>query len=52
MTTPSQQSRDETPRKDFLEAVQKELIAFEEKEREFLRRTKLEEALKLRLPHH
>ncbi len=50
MATPIQPV--ENPRKDFLEAAQKELIAFEEREREFRRRTKLEEALKLRLPSH
>jgi hypothetical protein len=50
MTTSDQPG--ETPREAFLEAAQKELIAFEIKEREFRKRTKLEEALKLRLPVH
>ena len=50
MTIPVQ--RDESKRESFLEAVQKELIAFEEKERDFRKRTKLEEALKLRIAPH
>ena len=40
----------ETPRDSFLEAAQKELIAFERKEREFRRKAKQERAEELRLP--
>ena len=40
----------ETPRDSFLEAAQKELIAFERKEREFRRKAKQERAAELRLP--
>jgi len=40
----------ETPRDSFLEAAQKELIAFERKEREFRRKAKQERAAELPLP--
>jgi hypothetical protein len=40
----------ETPRESFLEAAQKELVAFERKEREFRRKAKQERAAELRLP--
>ena len=40
----------ETPRDSFLEAAQKELIAFERKEREFQKKAKQERAAELRLP--
>jgi hypothetical protein len=40
----------ETPRDNFMEAAQKELIAFERKEREFRKREKQERAEQLKLP--
>jgi hypothetical protein len=40
----------ETARDSFLEAAQKELIAFEKKEREFRKKAKQERAAELRLP--
>jgi hypothetical protein len=40
----------EAPRDSFLEAAQKELIAFERKEREFRRKAKQERAAELQLP--
>ncbi|HMM92464.1 hypothetical protein [Bradyrhizobium sp.] len=49
MTTPSHQAT-EAQRESFLEAAQKEMIAFERKEREFRKQAKQEEALQLRLP--
>ena len=39
-----------TPRDRFLEAAQKELIAFERREREFRRKEKQERAAQLQLP--
>jgi hypothetical protein len=39
-----------TPRDRFLEAAQKELIAFERREREFTKRQKKERAAELQLP--
>jgi hypothetical protein len=39
-----------TPRDRFLEAAQKELIAFERREREFTERQKKERAAELQLP--
>jgi hypothetical protein len=39
-----------TPRDRFFEAAQKELIAFERREREFTRRQKKERAAELQLP--
>ena len=39
-----------TPRDSFLEAAQKELIAFELREREFQKRDREERAAKLQLP--
>ena len=39
-----------TPRDRFLEAAQKELIAFERREREFLKRDREERAAKLQIP--
>ena len=39
-----------TPRDRFLEAAQKELIAFERREREFLKRDREERAAKLQVP--
>ena len=42
----------ETSRDRFLEAAQKEMIAFERKEREFRREAKRERASLLRLPVH
>jgi hypothetical protein len=39
-----------TPRDRFLEAAQKELIAFERREREFRRKEKKERAEQLQLP--
>ena len=40
----------ETPRETFMEAAEREMIAFERKEREFRRRVKEERAAELRLP--
>ena len=40
----------ETPRDSFMEAAQKELIAFERKEREFRKREKQERAEQLQMP--
>lgn len=42
----------QTGRDDFLEAAQKEMIAFERKEREFRKRARKEEAEELHLPVH
>ena len=39
-----------TPRDRFLKAAQKELIAFERREREFLKRDREERAAKLQIP--
>jgi hypothetical protein len=39
-----------TPRDRFLETAQKELIAFEQREREFLKRDREERAAKLQIP--
>jgi hypothetical protein len=39
-----------TPRDRFLEAAQQELIAFEQKEREFRKQDRLDRAKKLQLP--
>ena len=39
-----------TPRDRFLEAAQKELIAFERREREFLKKDREERAAKLQFP--
>jgi hypothetical protein len=39
-----------TPRDRFLEAAQKELIAFERREREFLKRDREERAAKFQIP--
>ena len=39
-----------TPRDRFLEAAQKELIAFERREREFTKRQKKERAAELQFP--
>jgi hypothetical protein len=39
-----------TPRDRFLQAVQKELETFEQREREFIRREREERATQLRLP--
>ena len=39
-----------TPRDRFLEAAQKELVAFEQREREFARKEREERAEKLRIP--
>ena len=39
-----------TPRDRFLEAAQKELAAFEQREREFSRNERKERAAELRLP--
>jgi hypothetical protein len=39
-----------TPRDRFLEAAQKELVAFERREREFTKRQKNERAAELQLP--
>jgi len=39
-----------TPRDRFLEAAQKEMIAFERREREFLKRDREERAARLQLP--
>jgi hypothetical protein len=40
----------ETPRDSFMEAAQKELIAFERREREFRKREKQERAEQLQMP--
>ena len=40
----------ETPRESFMEAAQREMIAFERKEREFRRRKKRERAEELHVP--
>lgn len=40
----------ETPRETFMEAAQREMIAFERKEREFRKQSKRERAAELRLP--
>lgn len=48
MTTSNQPA--EIKREALLEAAQKEMIAFEKKEREFRKRVKQEEALELQLP--
>ena len=40
----------ETPRDDFMTAAEKELIAFERKERELCRQEKLERAEQLKMP--
>jgi hypothetical protein len=40
----------ETPRDSFMEAAEKELIAFERKEREFRKREKQERAEQLQMP--
>jgi hypothetical protein len=39
-----------TPRDRFLEAAEKELIAFERREREFIKKDREERAAKLQLP--
>jgi hypothetical protein len=39
-----------TPRDRFLEAAQKELVAFEQREREFSKKDKQERAAELRIP--
>jgi hypothetical protein len=39
-----------TPRERFLEAAQKELIAFERREREFRKKDREDRAAKLQLP--
>lgn len=39
-----------TPRDRFLEAAQKELAAFERREREFLKKEREERAAKLQIP--
>ena len=39
-----------TPRDRFLEAAQKELIAFEQREREFIKKEKQERAAELQIP--
>ena len=39
-----------TPRDRFLEAAEKELIAFERREREFLKRDREERAARLQIP--
>jgi hypothetical protein len=39
-----------TPRDRFLEAAQKELIAFEQREREFSRKERQERAAQLQIP--
>jgi hypothetical protein len=39
-----------TPRDRFLEAAQKELIAFERREKEFAKRDRAERAAKLQIP--
>jgi hypothetical protein len=39
-----------TPRDRFLQAAEKELIAFERREREFLKRDREERAAKLQIP--
>jgi hypothetical protein len=39
-----------TPRDRFLQAAEKELIAFERREREFLKRDRQERAAKLQIP--
>ena len=39
-----------TPRDRFLQAAEKELIAFERREREFLRKDREERAAKLQIP--
>jgi hypothetical protein len=41
-----------TPRDRFLEAAQKELAAFEQKEREFSRKERQERAAELQIPIH
>ena len=48
MTGPTQLAA--APRDRFLEAAQKELIAFERREREFRRKEKQERAAQLQLP--
>jgi hypothetical protein len=40
----------ETPRDRFLEAAQKEMIAFEQRERDFTKRIKQERATELQIP--
>jgi hypothetical protein len=39
-----------TPRDRFLEAAQKELLAFERREREFLKKERQERAAQLQIP--
>jgi hypothetical protein len=39
-----------TPRDRFLEAAQKELVAFEQREREFSRKERQERAAQLQIP--
>jgi hypothetical protein len=39
-----------TPRDRFLQAAEKELVAFERREREFLKRDREERAAKLQIP--
>ena len=41
---------DETPHESFMEAAQRELLAFERKEREFRKREKQERAEELDIP--
>jgi hypothetical protein len=41
-----------TPRDRFLEAAQKELAAFEQREREFSRKERQERAAELQIPLH
>ncbi|MCA6118945.1 hypothetical protein J6524_29300 [Bradyrhizobium sp. WSM 1738] len=41
-----------TPRDRFLEAAQKELAAFERREREFLKKEREERARELQIPVH
>lgn len=41
---------EETPRKSFMEAAEREMFAFERKEREFRKKAKQERAAELGLP--
>lgn len=41
-----------TPRDRFLEAAQKELAAFEQREREFSKKERQERAVELQIPVH